>query len=214
MVINPASMLSESICVMSSGSSWVLAMFSLILRRESSDALTADPTTMCTFATSCRSVFAVMPSQKTLMPPATTGMLAVRVVFICHGASPLLGTSSSRLASRSSALTTKFTKTTLSRALEPAPKKSMPRGMLKETNWSGRDAGLAHMEALGPHSWRSVWLKSSTRGKEPPVHSKHLCVNAAVSKKTPFPARTESRGIRPAFSLTPYFFPRVKVTWT
>eukprot|EP00961_Rhodomonas_salina_P093777 1261582-Rhodomonas_salina.2 len=34
-----------------------------------------------------------------------------------------------------------------------AGSQSIPSGMLKTTNWSGIDAGLTHMLALGPHVW-------------------------------------------------------------
>eukprot|EP00961_Rhodomonas_salina_P183471 2476398-Rhodomonas_salina.2 len=69
----------------------VLAMFVRIRNRVNSAGLAAVPTTISTLATSLRSVLAVRPSQKMLMPPATMGMEAVSVVFICMGSSPSLG---------------------------------------------------------------------------------------------------------------------------
>eukprot|EP00961_Rhodomonas_salina_P132962 1789842-Rhodomonas_salina.1 len=146
-VISPLSIESELISVMVSGASCVLAMSFLIRSRVSSVAFAADPTTISTFATSLRSVLAVMPSQKMFTPPSTTGMLAVNVVFICHGASPSLGLVGAVcdpepvLASLSTADTTRSTKTLLDSDLDGASKKSMPRGMLNTANWSGIEAG-------------------------------------------------------------------------
>mmetsp|Transcript_15633 Transcript_15633/g.37295 ORF Transcript_15633/g.37295 Transcript_15633/m.37295 type:complete len:255 (+) Transcript_15633:1573-2337(+) len=227
-VISPASMLSELISVMLSGASCVLAMSFLIMSRESSAMFMADPTTMSTFATSLRSVLAVMPSQKMLTPPRTTGMEALRVVFICHGASPAFGSvgSAAALAWVSTAEMTMWTKTLLE-SVSACPSgvvsyQSTPSGMLKDAKLSGIEAGLTHMDAPGAQSWRSVVLKPSTAGNEYPgalVHCRHLCTMPASplaactsSKKVPLPARTESNGIKPLFSLTAYLDPSVNVT--
>eukprot|EP00961_Rhodomonas_salina_P297041 3936886-Rhodomonas_salina.1 len=60
-------------------------------RRVSSVAFAALPTMTSAFATSLRSVLAVTPSQKMLMPPTTMGIEAESVVFICIGFWPALG---------------------------------------------------------------------------------------------------------------------------
>eukprot|EP00961_Rhodomonas_salina_P002293 31586-Rhodomonas_salina.1 len=114
---------------------------------------------MSALATSLRSVLAVMPSQKMLRQPLTTGMEAVRVVFICHGASPSLGLVGASVlpacapfASRSMAETTKSTKMLFERVEDASGKKSTPSGMLKDAKWSGTEAGLRHIDATGAHS--------------------------------------------------------------
>eukprot|EP00961_Rhodomonas_salina_P124365 1676320-Rhodomonas_salina.1 len=75
----------------------------------------------CRRLPSLRSVLAVMPSQKMLTPPATIGIEAVSVVFICRGSSPLFGVPD---AVGSSAFTTKSTKMLLLRSLEAWPRHS------------------------------------------------------------------------------------------
>eukprot|EP00961_Rhodomonas_salina_P278645 3764510-Rhodomonas_salina.1 len=197
---------------------------SLIMRsRDSSARSEAEPTTMSAVARSLRSLLAVNPSQNKLMPPATTGIEAERVVFICHGASPALGSVASLCAFSSTADTTRSTNTLLSSATEGAPKKSTPSGMLNETKWSGMEAGLTHMAAAGPQAWVSVSLKLAMAPQDANslagelVYSTHLwCKLPAASasvKNVPLPARTESSGINPELVLTPYLDPRVKVTF-
>eukprot|EP00961_Rhodomonas_salina_P203948 2751807-Rhodomonas_salina.3 len=94
-----------------------------------------------------------------LTPPRTTGIDAESVVFICCGSSPSLGDVGSAIASASLALTTRCTKTLLLRvscwsSASTVGSQSMPSGMLNDTKWSGTDAGLTHIWALGAHIWR------------------------------------------------------------
>mmetsp|Transcript_29904 Transcript_29904/g.71900 ORF Transcript_29904/g.71900 Transcript_29904/m.71900 type:complete len:231 (+) Transcript_29904:1562-2254(+) len=227
-VISPASIESVSKTEAALGVRSLLAMSSKMRRRESSSSLAADPRMRSTCTTSTRSVLAVMPSQKMLTPPRTTGMEALRVVFICHGASPAFGSvgSAAALAWVSTAEMTMWTKTLLE-SVSACPSgvvsyQSTPSGMLKDAKLSGIEAGLTHMDAPGAQSWRSVVLKPSTAGNEYPgalVHCRHLCTMPASplaactsSKKVPLPARTESNGIKPLFSLTAYLDPSVNVT--
>mmetsp|Transcript_7723 Transcript_7723/g.12064 ORF Transcript_7723/g.12064 Transcript_7723/m.12064 type:complete len:201 (+) Transcript_7723:1486-2088(+) len=163
-VRKPASILSESIVVSPSNLlRLVLAMSLRMRRRESSDWDAAVPTTMSALATSTRSVLARTPSQKMLMPPVTIGMEAESVVFICMGSSPLFG---APVAVVSSALTTNSTKMLLLRSFDAMPSNtSNPRGMLKETNWSGTEVGLAHIADCGLQVWPTSVLYVSL----PPV---------------------------------------------
>eukprot|EP00961_Rhodomonas_salina_P305062 3941835-Rhodomonas_salina.2 len=148
-------MLSVLISAEGSEARSVLAMSSMMRNRESSAVLLAVPTTMSTLATSLRSVFAVTPSQKMLMPPATMGIEAVSVVFICVGSSPSFGVGPAlppTLLSVSSAFTTNETKTLFDKSELAMPSStSNPRGILNETKESGVDSGLKHMLDLGPH---------------------------------------------------------------
>mmetsp|Transcript_16660 Transcript_16660/g.40137 ORF Transcript_16660/g.40137 Transcript_16660/m.40137 type:complete len:220 (-) Transcript_16660:1360-2019(-) len=154
-VIKAASMLSVSISALSTALICVLATSSMIRSRVSSASLLAVPTMMSALATSLRSVFAVTPSQKMLMPPATMGIEAVSVVFICVGSSPSFGVGPAlppTLLSVSSAFTTNETKTLFDKSELAMPSStSNPRGILNETKESGVDSGLKHMLDLGPH---------------------------------------------------------------
>mmetsp|Transcript_29908 Transcript_29908/g.71936 ORF Transcript_29908/g.71936 Transcript_29908/m.71936 type:complete len:236 (+) Transcript_29908:670-1377(+) len=235
-------MLSVSMTLAVFGDRSVLATSSRMRSRVSSSLLDADPTTMSTLATSARSVLAVKPSQKMLTPPATIGIEAVRVVFIWNGSPPALGAVGLPMlavgATVSTALTTSETKMLALRLLDAWPSKtSDPSGILKDTNWSGIELGLAHMLAWGPHSWSAASSKSPlvTRPTERPTswsrsslsssasaYSWHTCsMLVEASRKVPRPTRTESSGMSPdsylsAFGLllTVYLLPRVNVTCT
>eukprot|EP00961_Rhodomonas_salina_P144448 1945194-Rhodomonas_salina.2 len=122
---------------------------------------------MSAFATSLRSVLAVMPSQKTFTPPATTGIDAESVVFICHGSPPAFGAAVPlALATVSMAETTRLTKTLLSSTSDAAGNQSIPSAILKETKPSGTEEGLLHMAAAGAHSWVPL-ASSGSRARVP-----------------------------------------------
>mmetsp|Transcript_28553 Transcript_28553/g.68034 ORF Transcript_28553/g.68034 Transcript_28553/m.68034 type:complete len:215 (-) Transcript_28553:3655-4299(-) len=206
-------------------------------RRESSESSPAEPRIRSALTTSWRSVLAMIWSQKLLTPPATTGMDAVSVVFICSGGDPSLGPGSAVEVSTwvlSIAETTKCTNTLLERSEDGEGSQSMPRGMLKTTNWSGTSAGETHMRALGEQSWlaapsssevsqekrelKSAWFPPSNESssssyceqawKKPSGPS---TLSVAVRKKVPCATRTESRGMRPV-SIGRYWSPIVNVT--
>mmetsp|Transcript_28006 Transcript_28006/g.66207 ORF Transcript_28006/g.66207 Transcript_28006/m.66207 type:complete len:227 (+) Transcript_28006:137-817(+) len=226
-------MLAVSICVEFTSDRSVLATFSMMRRRVSSVALAAVPTMISALATSLRSVLAVNPSQNILMPPATMGMEAVSVVFICRGSSPPLGVP---VAVGSSTLTTNSTKMLLLKSGDAwSSKISAPSGMLKDTNASGIELGLAHMLVWGAQSWSTASSKSplATRPAVRPTswllseissassYSWQTCSLVVVSKNVPRPARTESSGISPlsylsaiGLLLTVYLLPSVNVTCT
>mmetsp|Transcript_34864 Transcript_34864/g.25207 ORF Transcript_34864/g.25207 Transcript_34864/m.25207 type:complete len:262 (-) Transcript_34864:169-954(-) len=224
-VRKPASILSESIVVSPSNLlRLVLAMSLRMRRRESSDWDAAVPTTMSALATSTRSVLARTPSQKMLMPPWTTGIEAVSVVFICCGSAPLLGWP---VATSSMADTTRSTNTfSLSEELASG-NQSIPRGMLKTTNWSGIDWGLTHMAAEGAHCCETALggfgiraSKTDLRSKESSSYWLHAWKSPLVvwslswnasSMKVPWPTRTESSGMSPV-SMGLYWSPSVNVT--
>eukprot|EP00961_Rhodomonas_salina_P279888 3781014-Rhodomonas_salina.2 len=182
---------------------------------------------------SLRSVLAVTPSQKMLIPPSTIGIDAVSVVLICHGASPLLGLvgpgepPASARATVSTALTTKDTKMLFERSDAAMPSKtSKPRGILKETNWSGTDPGLTHMLACGPQSCVTMSLNVSFSPSNPASpkssasaassYSEQRCsmpsAASTSSRNVPMPARTESSGISPTGRFGAYCSPIVNVT--
>mmetsp|Transcript_38344 Transcript_38344/g.90467 ORF Transcript_38344/g.90467 Transcript_38344/m.90467 type:complete len:214 (-) Transcript_38344:106-747(-) len=159
-VMNPASIESVSNTEAAVRSRFELAMSLKMRRRESSAVLAAVPKIRSAFTTSWRSVLATISSQKMFTPPRTTGIEAESVVFICCGSWPPLGEVGRPIASWSLALTTRCTKTLLLSVSMPSAatvgSQSMPSGMLKDTKWSGTDAGLTHIWALGAHIWLAV----------------------------------------------------------
>mmetsp|Transcript_28012 Transcript_28012/g.66234 ORF Transcript_28012/g.66234 Transcript_28012/m.66234 type:complete len:244 (+) Transcript_28012:400-1131(+) len=206
-------------------------MSSKMRRRVSSSWPLPLPNISVAFTTSCRSVFAVIASQKIWRPPWTTGMEAKRVVFICQGALPELGDMPEPRAILSSAVTTRCTKTLFASELSSSGSQSMPSGMLNETNESGIVAGLTHMSASGAHDW-SLSRESNTAFESASnttfselvgaLYSRHAsksvsCVSSS-SKSPPLLTRTESSGISSACgvpgNIGSYLLPIVNVTWT
>mmetsp|Transcript_14118 Transcript_14118/g.29270 ORF Transcript_14118/g.29270 Transcript_14118/m.29270 type:complete len:212 (+) Transcript_14118:569-1204(+) len=149
-VMRPASMESDSMSDALCRVTEELAMSFLMKRRESSSSELAEPRIRSRFATSTRSVLAVIWSQKMFWPPSTTGMLPVSLVLNCSAWSLALPVTS---LPRSSAVITRSTKTLEERSAAEGGIQSMPSGTLKETNWSGMDVGLAHMDERGAQSW-------------------------------------------------------------
>eukprot|EP00961_Rhodomonas_salina_P288691 3901655-Rhodomonas_salina.1 len=97
------------------------------------------------------------------MPPATIGMDAVSVVFICHGAPPSLGAAvpAASRATVSTTLTTKSTKMLLLRAGEGylIVKNLEPKRDVEGHELVGDSVRAAD---LGPQSWPTISLKSLT----------------------------------------------------
>mmetsp|Transcript_23549 Transcript_23549/g.47536 ORF Transcript_23549/g.47536 Transcript_23549/m.47536 type:complete len:227 (-) Transcript_23549:661-1341(-) len=226
--MSPAWMLSVSITGDTTLLRSVVAMFSKMVRRVSSSVVLAEPMMRSASATCLRSVRTVMPEQKKLMPPSTTGIAAVSRVFICCASSPSLGSDPAAMASVSMALTTKSTNTTELSTLDELGIQSTPSGMLKETNWSGNASGLSHILAAGAQSCVVRVSGSGMRESNVCCSAKVLAVylvhasrkpsvtpsEVARRAESPCPTSTESRGIRPSLRFGWYCGPSVNVTCT
>mmetsp|Transcript_8949 Transcript_8949/g.17878 ORF Transcript_8949/g.17878 Transcript_8949/m.17878 type:complete len:215 (+) Transcript_8949:37-681(+) len=214
--MSPASMLSVSMRCDGVGPRLLLAMSTRMVSRSSSASVLAEPRMMSALATSARSVLATTPSQKMLTPPSTTGIDAESVVFICPASPPWLGTP---LAVVSRTETTMSTNTLAERSCEEGGSHSMPRGTLKDTNWSEMAAGLLHMEAAGAQLCARRVTNSALSGNVEAVklasHCAHACCCTLLSeKKAPCPTRTESSGTIPVLVLGWYLALSVNVICT